>query len=87
MYDNPDQTSPNLLSSTLDHGAETIEYRGHSFCVVTNRSGKDCDICHHTTFKFFTSRPSLQCTKCGARYHKQHYDDGELIQPCKGKTY
>ena len=47
--------------------------------------GKDCDMCHHSSFKIFTARTILQCSRCGIRCHKQHYDDGEAIQSCRGK--
>lgn len=47
--------------------------------------GKDCELCNHSTFNFFT-RPFLQCTRCGKYYHKQHYDDAESsIQLCPGR--
>ncbi len=48
--------------------------------------GKDCALCNHSSFKL-TPRSFLQCTKCGICCHKQHYDDGESIKPCKGKIH
>lgn len=62
-----------------------MEYRNHSFCVITTRMGKDCEICHHSTFKLLAPRAFLQCSRCGIRCHKQHYDDQESIAICKGK--
>jgi hypothetical protein len=49
--------------------------------------GKDCELCKSTSYNFLSPRPFLQCTRCGIRCHKQHYDDGESIQQCQGKNY
>ena len=54
---------------------------------MTTRMGKDCDICHHSTFKLLAPRVFLQCSRCGIRCHKQHYDDQESIPACKGKQF
>src|SRR4051812_15200028 len=47
--------------------------------------GKECDLCNHSSNKFLSPRPFLQCTRCGIRCHKQHYDDKDSIQHCPGK--
>jgi hypothetical protein len=45
----------------------------------------ECEVCNHPCYNIISPPPCLQCTRCRVRCHKQHYDDGEFIQPCRGK--
>ncbi|CAF3786859.1 unnamed protein product [Rotaria sp. Silwood1] len=90
IYDSQANSLPNPLSSSVihsqeqdRHNGETIEYKGHNFVVVTYRMRTECEVCNHPCYNLISPPPCLQCTRCRVRCHKQHYDDGEFIQPCR----
>ncbi|CAF4050308.1 unnamed protein product, partial [Rotaria sp. Silwood2] len=90
IYDSQGNSLPSLLSLSMihsqeqdRHNGETIEYKGHNFVVVTYRMRTECEVCNHPCYNLISPPPCLQCTRCRVRCHKQHYDDGEFIQPCR----
>ncbi|CAF0817549.1 unnamed protein product [Adineta steineri] len=90
IYDSQLHTLPNLVSATGIHSLEQdhpngefIEYKGHHFVFVTYRMRTECEVCNHPCYHLLSPPPCLQCTRCRVRCHKQHYDDGEFIPPCR----
>ncbi|CAF1421258.1 unnamed protein product, partial [Rotaria sordida] len=90
IYDSQGNSIPNVLSSSVihsqeqdRHNGESIEYKGHNFVVVTYRMRTECEVCNHPCYNLISPPQCLQCTRCRVRCHKQHYDDGEFIQPCR----
>ncbi|CAF1430443.1 unnamed protein product [Adineta ricciae] len=90
IYDSQAHTIPNLVTSmgmhSLDserHNGEYIEHKGHHFVIVTYRMRTECEVCNHPCYNLLSPPPCLQCTQCRVRCHKQHYDDGDFIQPCR----
>ena len=45
----------------------------------------ECEVCNHPCYNLISPPPCLQCTRCRVRCHKQHYDDGDFIQSCRGR--
>ena len=68
------------------HNGEYIEHKGHHFVIVTYRMRTECEVCNHPCYNLLSPPPCLQCTQCRVRCHKQHYDDGDFIQPCRGMS-
>ncbi|UJR14847.1 hypothetical protein I4U23_001832 [Adineta vaga] len=90
IYDSQAHTLPNLVTSigmhSLDlerHNGEYIEHKGHHFVIVTYRMRTECEVCNHPCYNLISPPPCLQCTRCRVRCHKQHYDEGDFIQPCR----
>ncbi|CAF2975895.1 unnamed protein product, partial [Rotaria sp. Silwood2] len=97
LYDNDDQTSFNSSTTTMSnptihsqdqgrHSDETIEYKDHSFIVVAYCMPTQCETCNCPCYDAFSPPPCLECIRCHARCHKQHYDDKEeFMLPCRVK--
>lgn len=67
------------------HNGAYIEHKGHHFVIVTYRMRTECEVCNQPCYHLISPPPCLQCTRCRVRCHKQHYDDKEFIQPCRGR--
>jgi chromosome segregation ATPase len=87
LLNNSTTTMSNSIIQSQDqdrHTGETIEYKGHSFVVVTYRMPTQCETCNRPCYNVFSPPPCLECTRCHVRCHKQHYDDREeFMLPCR----
>ena len=61
-----------VMSKAGDKSAGGIVMKGHDFVQISYHMPASCDSCAKPLWAPFRPPPALECTRCRAKFHKEH---------------
>ena len=80
-------SSGNVVMSKADKSGGIV-MKGHDFVQISYHMPASCDSCAKPLWAPFRPPPALECTRCRAKFHKEHVmvtsgNPSEGVAPCK----